>query len=259
MTRDALAREAHLQSILDTVPEAMIVIDEHGFIQSFSSAAERLFGCQAAEVIGRNVSMLMPAPYRENHDGYLLRYMTTGRTAHHRHRPRRGRPAQGRLDLPDGACGRRNEIGRPAIFHRLHPRPDRTAADRSAPAGTAIRTRAYFPAHRDGRNGLDVGARTQSAAVGDRQLPERLAPAAWRAPATKNPPPCATPWKRRPTRPCAPARSSGGCAISSRAAKANGAWKASPSWSRRRARWRWWASRIAASACNSSSTRQPIW
>ena len=78
MTRNALAREAHLQSILDTVPEAMIVIDEHGFIQSFSSAAERLFGCQAAEVIGRNVSILMPAPYRENHDGYLLRYMTTG-------------------------------------------------------------------------------------------------------------------------------------------------------------------------------------
>ena len=78
MTSDALAREAHLQSILDTVPEAMIVIDERGFIQSFSSAAERLFGCQAAEVIGRNVSILMPTPYRENHDGYLLRYMTTG-------------------------------------------------------------------------------------------------------------------------------------------------------------------------------------
>ena len=44
MTRDALAREAHLQSILDTVPDAMIVIDERGIIQSFSSAAERLFG-----------------------------------------------------------------------------------------------------------------------------------------------------------------------------------------------------------------------
>jgi two-component system sensor kinase FixL len=78
MTRDALAREAHLQSILDTVPEAMIVIDEHGIMQSFSSAAERLFGCQAAEAIGRNVSTLMPGPYRENHDGYLQRYMNTG-------------------------------------------------------------------------------------------------------------------------------------------------------------------------------------
>ena len=78
MTRDALAREAHLQSILDTVPEAMIVIDEHGIMQSFSSAAERLFGCRAAEVIGQNVKILMPAPYRENHDGYMQRYMDTG-------------------------------------------------------------------------------------------------------------------------------------------------------------------------------------
>ena len=62
MTRDALAREAHLQSILDTVPEAMIVIDERGIMQSFSSAAERLFGYQAAEVIGQNVKTLMPSP-----------------------------------------------------------------------------------------------------------------------------------------------------------------------------------------------------
>ena len=78
MTRDALAREAHLQSILDTVPEAMIVIDEHGNMQSFSSAAERLFGCRAAEAIGQNIKTLMPSPYRENHDGYLQRYMNTG-------------------------------------------------------------------------------------------------------------------------------------------------------------------------------------
>jgi two-component system, LuxR family, sensor kinase FixL len=78
MTRDALAREAHLQSILDTVPEAMIVIDEHGTMQSFSSAAERLFGYQSAEALGQNVKNLMPSPYRENHDAYLLRYMTTG-------------------------------------------------------------------------------------------------------------------------------------------------------------------------------------
>jgi two-component system, LuxR family, sensor kinase FixL len=78
MARDALAREAHLQSILDTIPEAMIVIDERGMIQSFSIAAERLFGMTAAEAIGKNVKMLMPSPYRENHDGYLQRYHTTG-------------------------------------------------------------------------------------------------------------------------------------------------------------------------------------
>ena len=78
MTRDALAREAHLQSILDTVPEAMIVIDERGIIRSFSSAAERLFGYRADEALEQNVNILMPTPYREDHDGYLQRYMHTG-------------------------------------------------------------------------------------------------------------------------------------------------------------------------------------
>jgi two-component system sensor kinase FixL len=81
-TRDAVrrlgAREAHLQSILDTVPEAMIVIDEQGLIQSFSAAAERLFGWTAQEVVGRNVNILMPEPYRGAHDGYLDRYRATG-------------------------------------------------------------------------------------------------------------------------------------------------------------------------------------
>ncbi len=71
-------REAHLQSILDTVPDAMVVIDEHGVIQSFSATAERQFGWKAAEVIGRNVSLLMPPPYRDAHDSFLHRYMTTG-------------------------------------------------------------------------------------------------------------------------------------------------------------------------------------
>jgi two-component system sensor kinase FixL len=73
-----LEREAHLQSILDTVPDAMIVIDPGGIIQSFSSAAERMFGYSATEAAGRNVSMLMPEPDRGRHDGYLGRYMETG-------------------------------------------------------------------------------------------------------------------------------------------------------------------------------------
>ncbi|MFN3522768.1 MAG: PAS domain S-box protein [Phenylobacterium sp.] len=72
------SREAHLQLILDTVPDAMIVIDERGVMQSFSAAAERMFGWRTDEVIGRNVSMLMPSPYREAHDGYLDRYLETG-------------------------------------------------------------------------------------------------------------------------------------------------------------------------------------
>jgi two-component system sensor kinase FixL len=77
-TRAALAREAHLVSILNTVPDAMIVIDENGIVQSFSSAAERQFGYTASEVVGKNIKMLMPSPYRENHDDYLRRYLRTG-------------------------------------------------------------------------------------------------------------------------------------------------------------------------------------
>jgi two-component system sensor kinase FixL len=72
------AREAHLRLILATVPDAMIVIDERGIMQSFSATAERLFGWSAQEAIGQNVSMLMPSPYREAHDGYLARYLATG-------------------------------------------------------------------------------------------------------------------------------------------------------------------------------------
>ena len=90
---DLRAREAHLRSILDTVPDATIVIDERGIIQSFSAAAERLFGYREAEVTGKNVSMLMPSPYREEHDGYIARYLSHRREAHHRHRPCGDRPA----------------------------------------------------------------------------------------------------------------------------------------------------------------------
>jgi len=76
--RDSAARAAHLASILDTVPDAMIVIDERGIIQSFSTAAQRLFGYEPAEVIGKNIKIMMPSPYHENHDGYLARYLRTG-------------------------------------------------------------------------------------------------------------------------------------------------------------------------------------
>jgi len=69
---------AMLRSILETVPDAMVVIDRHGTIQQFSKAAERLFGWRAGEVCGQNVRMLMPSPYREQHDGYLRRYLETG-------------------------------------------------------------------------------------------------------------------------------------------------------------------------------------
>jgi two-component system, LuxR family, sensor kinase FixL len=77
-SRRATASAQHLKSILETVPDAIIVIDEAGIIQSFSAAAERLFGHAAEEAIGRNVRMLMPSPYREQHDGYLRHHRETG-------------------------------------------------------------------------------------------------------------------------------------------------------------------------------------
>jgi two-component system, LuxR family, sensor kinase FixL len=70
--------EALIHAILDTVPDALVVIDERGSITSFSAAAEKLFGYTEADVLGQNVSMLMPSPHKEAHDGYLLRYLQTG-------------------------------------------------------------------------------------------------------------------------------------------------------------------------------------
>ncbi|WP_248313249.1 PAS domain S-box protein [Bosea sp. F3-2] len=75
---DLAARQSHLLSILETVPEAMVVIDEAGVMILFSKAAEKLFGYAADEVCGRNVKILMSNPDRDRHDGYISRYLRTG-------------------------------------------------------------------------------------------------------------------------------------------------------------------------------------
>lgn len=77
-TAQLVAREAQLRSILETVPSAMVVIDERGIVLSFSPAAERLFGYAASEIIGKNVAMLMTDEHRFRHDQYLERYARTG-------------------------------------------------------------------------------------------------------------------------------------------------------------------------------------
>lgn len=71
-------REARLRTILDTAVDAIIVIDDKGIIESFSASSVRLFGYEPQEVIGKNVNVLMPSPYREEHDGYVRRYLETG-------------------------------------------------------------------------------------------------------------------------------------------------------------------------------------
>jgi two-component system sensor kinase FixL len=156
---DALrAREAHLRSILETVPDAMVVIDEAGRIQSFSAAAERLFGYENAEVLGQNVSILMPEPYRTQHDSYMARYMTTGE--------RRiigiGRVVVGQrkdestfpMEL---AVGEMRSDNRRYFTGFVRDLTERQKTE-TRPAGAAIRARAHVALHGARRNGLDPGA-----------------------------------------------------------------------------------------------------
>ena len=70
--------QARIQAILDTAVDAIITIDEQGIVEIANPAVERLFGYAPADLIGRNVSMLMPSPHRERHDEYLARYLSTG-------------------------------------------------------------------------------------------------------------------------------------------------------------------------------------
>jgi PAS domain S-box-containing protein len=70
--------EARMQAILNTAADAIITMDIHGMIQSVNPASERMFGYAAAEMVGHNVGLLMPSPYREEHDRYLTQYLQTG-------------------------------------------------------------------------------------------------------------------------------------------------------------------------------------
>lgn len=70
--------QARIQAILDTAVDGIITIDERGIVEIANPAVERLFGYAPADLIGRNISMLMPQPHRERHDAYLARYLSTG-------------------------------------------------------------------------------------------------------------------------------------------------------------------------------------
>ena len=71
-------REQRLRALVATAVDGVMIIDAAGTVQEYNPACERLFGYAADEVVGNNVKMLMPPPYREEHDQYLQRYRTTG-------------------------------------------------------------------------------------------------------------------------------------------------------------------------------------
>ena len=69
---------ARVTAIVGTMADGVLIIDELGIVETMNPAAERMFGYDASEVIGRNIKMLMPEPYQSAHDGYLERYRSTG-------------------------------------------------------------------------------------------------------------------------------------------------------------------------------------
>ena len=69
--------EERIKAILDTAVEGIITIDERGILESYNLAAQKIFGYRPDEVIGKNVSMLMPMPYKKDHDSYIAYYRLT--------------------------------------------------------------------------------------------------------------------------------------------------------------------------------------
>jgi len=120
------ASEARWRAIVDAAVDGIVVIDAHGRIEAFNRGAERLFGYTFDEVLGQNVDMLMPSPYREEHDAYLARYLATGRAKVIGH----GREVQGRrkdgstfpLHLSVGELSIQGERKFTGILHDLSDR-----------------------------------------------------------------------------------------------------------------------------------------
>src|SRR5215510_4542315 len=75
---EASRTEGRWRSIIQSAVDGIVLIDAQGRIEAFNEAAQRLFGYTEAEVLGRNVNILMPSPYCDEHDGYIARYLETG-------------------------------------------------------------------------------------------------------------------------------------------------------------------------------------
>ena len=91
------------RAIVETIVDGVITIDQHGLIDTVNPATEKIFGYSSEEMIGQNVSMLMPNPYRREHDGYINNYLSTGNKKNYRNWPGGSRAAQRWNAVPAGA------------------------------------------------------------------------------------------------------------------------------------------------------------
>ncbi|MFC7551056.1 PAS domain S-box protein [Pseudoroseomonas wenyumeiae] len=195
----------------------MIVIDEHGIIRAFSAAAERIFGFASAEVCGRNVSLLMPSPHRQAHDGYLARYARTrerriigiGRTVTGQRRDGSTFP----LELAVGEVRRAGARLYTGFIRDLTDRQRTQEEMQELQAEllhvsrlSALGQMATTLAHELNQ---PLTAVTNYLSAAQRLSPRATSRHVW-----------ARPWARPPTRRCGPARSSAACASSSPPGKA---------------------------------------
>ena len=148
-----IEREAalQLQSIIETVPDATIVIDKAGTIRSFSAAAERMFGCDAEHAIGSNVKFLMPEMIAAGHDDSIARYLVTGERqvigTTRELTARRADGSQFPVELNVGEAW----LGDERIFTGVIRDVSDRLADRAAAERAELRTRPYVAPERDER------------------------------------------------------------------------------------------------------------
>ena len=198
----------------------------HRIAQRHGGTAVRLHG---GRVVGQNIKMLMPTPHREQHDGYLKRYLTTGeRRIIGIGRIVVGQRKDGTTFPMHLTIGELRSADRHYFTGFIRDLTDQQLT-REPAEGAAVGSDAHVALHGAGRDGVDPGARDQPAADGDQQLPQGLPPPAARGSRASRRPRCATRSARRPTRRCAPARSSAGCASSWRVATASAASRTCPS------------------------------
>lgn len=133
------ASEARWRSVVESAVDGIIVIDAHGRIEAFNPAAERLFGYSEAEVLGRNVHILMPSPYQEEHEAYLARYLATGvRTIIGIGREVTGRRKDGTTFPVHLAVGEMSLAGEPKFTGILHDLTERVRMEEQLREQTSL-------------------------------------------------------------------------------------------------------------------------